>query len=109
MSRHRTHYAQPVRLDDRTARTGTWRRWPLPLVSLFVSGCSVSGAPAVAIAGAYFPAWMACALLGIVTAIVARIVFVASGLATTLPFQLFVCTSIGCWVAFLAWLLWFGR
>jgi hypothetical protein len=98
-----------VRPDDLPARTATWRRWPLPLISLVVASCSLGGAPSFAIAGAYFPAWMACALLGIVTAIVARIVFVATGLATILPFQLFVCTSIGCWAAFLAWLLWFGR
>jgi hypothetical protein len=69
----------------------------------------MSGAPSFPIAGAYFPAWMVCALLGIVSATAARAAFVASGLADTLPFQLFVCTAIGCCVAFVAWLFWFGH
>jgi hypothetical protein len=51
---------------------------------------------------------MFCALLGIVAAIVARVGFVASGLADILPFQLFVCAAAGLSVALLVWLLWFG-
>jgi hypothetical protein len=51
---------------------------------------------------------MFCALIGIVSAIAVRVSFVASGLASVLPLQLFVCTSIGVCCALLAWLLWFG-
>jgi hypothetical protein len=58
--------------------------------------------------GAFFPGWMFCATLGILAAIGARALFVASGLAYVLPFQLFVCTSIGVCFALLAGLLWFG-
>jgi hypothetical protein len=57
--------------------------------------------------GAYFPAWMVCALLGILGAIAARAFFVGSGLARILPFQLFVCASIGVCLALLAMMLWF--
>lgn len=74
-----------------------------------LSGCAEHGAPSFTLVGAYFPAWMACALLGIFAAIGARIGFVASGLAGVLPFQLFVCTSIGVCLALLTWLLWFGQ
>jgi YtcA family len=73
------------------------------------SGCAVRGAPSFAIAGSYFPGWMFCALIGIVSAIAVRVGFVASGLAGVLPFQLFVCTSIGLCCGLLAWLLWFGQ
>jgi hypothetical protein len=79
-----------------------------PMLSLILGGCSRSGAPSLVLFGAFFPDWMFCALLGIVVAVVARAVFVATGLSSVLPYQLFVCVSIGLIFALLAWLLWFG-
>jgi hypothetical protein len=79
-----------------------------PMFLLILGGCSRSGAPSLVLFGAFFPDWMFCALLGIVVAIVARGVFVATGLSSVLPYQLFVCVSIGLIFAILAWLLWFG-
>jgi hypothetical protein len=81
----------------------------MPLLSSALSGCEVRGAPSFVIAGSYFPGWMFCALIGIVAAIAIRVGFVVSGLASVLPFQLFVCTSIGVFCALLAWLYWFGQ
>jgi hypothetical protein len=78
------------------------------LCSLALSGCAQRGAPSLALFGAYFPAWMFCAIVGIVAAVGARIVFVASGLSDVLPFQLFVCVAIGACLALLAWLSWFA-
>jgi hypothetical protein len=80
-----------------------------PLLSSALSGCAVRGAPSFVIAGSYVPGWMFCALIGIVSAIAVRIGFVASGLASVLPFQLFVCTAIGLCCGLIAWLLWFGQ
>lgn len=80
----------------------------VPIASIALSGCALRGAPSFALFGAFFPAWMACALIGIFAAIGARIAFTASGLASLLPFQLFVCTSIGVIFAVLVWLVWFG-
>ena len=80
-----------------------------PLLSSALSGCALSGAPSFVIAGSYFPGWMFCALIGIVSAIAARVGFIAFGLASVLPFQLFVCTAIGLSCGLLAWLLWFGH
>jgi len=51
---------------------------------------------------------MFCAGVGITGAIVARLVFVATGLAERVPWQLFVCTAIGVLVGLAAWLLWWG-
>ena len=79
------------------------------LLSSALGGCEVRGAPSLVIAGSYFPGWMFCAVIGIVSAIAVRIGFVASGLATVLPFQLFVCSAIGLCCGLLAWLLWFGQ
>ena len=79
----------------------------LVAVSVVASGCT--GAPSLTVAGAYFPAWLACALVAIVAAIVARIVFIASGLGRTLPLQLAVCISVGFLAGALVWLAWVGR
>jgi hypothetical protein len=73
-----------------------------------LSGCGVRGAPSFVFVGSYFPGWMFCALIGIALAIVARFALVASGLASILPFQLFVCSAIGLCCGLFAWLLWFG-
>jgi hypothetical protein len=67
------------------------------------------GAPSFVLFGAFFPAWMLCAFIGIFGAIAARGIFVAAGLDSFLPFQLFVCSSVGFVVAALTWLSWFGQ
>jgi YtcA family len=79
----------------------------LPLLSL--CGCSAAGAPSFDIFGAFFPAWLLCAALGIFVALGARIFFAARNLTDVLPFQLPVCTSIGAICALLIWLICFGR
>ena len=77
---------------------------------LLLTGCGVGrGAPSFVLFGAFFPAWMFCAAIGVMAAIGARGIFVATGWSNVLPFQLFVCTSIGLICGVLVWLLWFGR
>jgi YtcA family len=75
--------------------------------ALGLSGCAVQGAPSYTLFGAYFPAWMFCAAIGLVAAIVARAIFEATGLAFILPLQLFVCVSIGVCAGLAAGFLWF--
>ena len=72
------------------------------------AGCSSHAAPSIALFGAFFPAWMLCAIIGIFGAIAARGIFVAARLDSVLPFQLCVCSSVGLAVAALTWLIWFG-
>lgn len=71
-----------------------------------LAGCGA--APSLTVVGSYFPAWLACGIIGVVAAVIARIVFVATGLADTLPLQLYVCAAIGIVVACLIWLVWVG-
>jgi len=85
-----------------TARVPKYLFLPLPLA---LGGC---GAPSYDLFGAFFPAWMFCALAGIAAALVARLAFVTRGLSTEMPYQLTVCTAIGVIVAILVWLLFFG-
>ena len=79
------------------------------LETMALSGCSAASAPSFDLFGAFFPAWLVCGLIGVAGALGARAVFVGTGLANVVPFQLFVCTAIGVIVAIMAWLLWFGR
>ena len=67
---------------------------------------SCAGAPSITVAGAYFPAWLACALIGALAATLARVIFVATGLAQNLPLQLLVCVSAGILCGAVAWALW---
>lgn len=75
----------------------------LLLISV-MSGCS--GSPSRNILGSYFPSWMVCALVGLATALAARVALRASGLLGELPAPLVVLLSIGCATTFALWLLW---
>jgi YtcA family len=91
------------------------RGFQIPAVALMtlptsaLSGCGVRGAPSFDLFGAYFPGWMFCAFVGLAAAIIVRVLFVASGLASVLPLQLFVCSAIGLCCGLASWLLWFGH
>jgi YtcA-like protein len=74
-----------------------------------IGGSILRGAPSFSLFGAFFPGWMFCALIGVIGAIIARAVMVGLGLAKLLPFQLFVCASIGLILGLTVWLVWFGR
>jgi YtcA family len=74
-----------------------------------LGGCSTSGAPSFDLFGAFFPAWLLCGVIGLAAAGAARVVFVSSGLANVLPYQLAVCTALGVTLALLIWLFGFGH
>ncbi len=86
-------------------RAQTW----VPITVLLVSCTALCGcAPAFNFFGAYFPAWMLCAGIGIASAIGARLIFVAKALNGALPFQLLLCSAIGMIVGVFSWLVLFG-
>ena len=74
-----------------------------------LAGCTGGSAPSFDLFGAFFPAWLLCGIIGIAGAVVARVVFVSTGLANTLPYQLAVCSAIGVITALLVWLIGFGH
>ena len=78
------------------------------LVAGTLSGCTLRGAPSFVAFGAFFPAWMLLAGIGILAAVGTRAALLATGLSGILPLQLLVCVSAGLIVAILAWLLWFA-
>jgi len=81
----------------------------MAIISSGMGGCGAHGAPSYVLFGAYFPAWMLVAGIGILAAAAARVVMVATGLAETVPFQLLSCTAIGVTTAIVFWLLWFAQ
>jgi hypothetical protein len=95
----------PIRCADQ----GTWPVALLLPALLSLSGCGAAGAPSYDLFGAFFPAWLLCGTVGIAGAVAARVVFVSTGLANTLPYQFAVCTAIGVITAVLVWLIGFGH
>ncbi|MFN3991106.1 MAG: hypothetical protein ACK4IS_12685 [Erythrobacter sp.] len=66
---------------------------------LLVAGCNARGAPAIEAFGAFFPAWLISALVGVIAAIGLRLVLALSGLDAVVPWLLAVCVSAGLIVA----------
>lgn len=97
------------RVGRAASRYGDRGRWHLfaAVPFLVLAGCS--GAPSFVLFGAYFPAWMMCAGIGLFSAIALRLFMVASGLSQTLPAQLALSTATAVLAGTVAWLLWFGR
>lgn len=79
---------------------GHWMGWQA------LSMTSWGGAPSITIAGAYFPAWLLCAIVAVAVAVIVRILMAATGLSNRIPYQLAVCLSVGAIVALILWQLW---
>jgi hypothetical protein len=73
---------------------------------LLLGGCSV--APSHSILGSFFPTWFFCALLGVVTAIVAHKVLASAGVADKVPAPLLVYLALSTAGAFAFWLICLG-
>ncbi|MFM0339203.1 hypothetical protein [Paraburkholderia fungorum] len=78
-------------------------------LTLSLQGCTLRGAPSYEIFGAYFPLWLLSAVLGLVGALIAHRIFVSTGWAQIVPFQLSVCLAVGLTVAVLFWLAGTGQ
>jgi hypothetical protein len=66
-------------------------------------------APTLDLLGSYFPAWMLCAAVGIVAAVVIRQVLVIVGVDEYVIVPLLTYVGIALSVTWLVWLLVFGR
>jgi hypothetical protein len=90
-----------VRDSCRAARQGL-RTLPILLA---ISGCSHS--PTLNLLGSYFPAWMFCAVLGVVAAVVIRQILRFYGIDeyVLVPLLTYACFAVS--GALLSWLLWF--
>lgn len=65
-------------------------------------------APAFSLFGSFFPAWLVCAIVGIVGALVLRAVLAVLRLDGSIPFKLAVYTSAAVAIDCILWLTLFG-
>jgi hypothetical protein len=83
-------------------------RAALSLVTASIlTGCSFAGAPSFELFGAFFPAWMLCALIGIFGAAGTRVLLTSPAFDASIPFQLAVCAAAGVIVGLLVWIMLF--
>jgi YtcA family len=87
------------------------RRGPLDLwrivIALPVAACSRS--PTMDLLGSYFPAWMLCAVIGIVAAVLIRQILSVTGIGDYVVAPLLTYAGLAVSATLLAWLLWFGH
>jgi len=81
----------------------------LLVATALLAGCSPVGAPTIPMFGAYFPSWLACAFIGILGAVVMRLLFIRTGIDDALPCRLPIYVCLAASIGFLASILSFGR
>ena len=82
---------------------GLWR----VAIVLPVAGCNYS--PTLDLLGSYFPAWMLCAVVGIIAAIMIRQILAVAGISNYVVAPLLTYAGLAVSATLLAWLLWFGH
>ena len=86
------------------------RRWGATMgLAAALAGCSrVPHAPSVPIFGSYFPAWVICAVAGIIIAVVVRALFILLRIDHNLPTPplVYLCVAISAGIG--CWLVWTG-
>ena len=88
-------------------RCGAPRAFWRTAIALPVAACSY--APTMDLLGSYFPAWMLCAVFGIVAAIVIRQILAVVGINDYVIAPLLTYAGLALSATVLAWLLWFGH
>ncbi len=75
-----------------------------------LSGCDMAvHSPTVPIFGSFFPIWLIAALLGIVTTVVLRLVFIRTGIDERMPLPVLVYLFAAIGFSILFWALWSGE
>jgi len=73
---------------------------------MFISG---PHSPTLDLFGSYFPAWMLCAVVGILTAVIIRQALVVSGIGEYVIAPLLTYAGLAVSATLLVWLVWFGH
>ena len=82
-------------------------RLSLAATAVNVSACSV--APCQNIMGSFFPSWMLCSLLGVISAILFRQLAILAGLGNYIVLPLLTYAAIAGAMTMIVWLTWFGH
>lgn len=80
----------------------------MALFSLILAGCSAAGAPAVPVFGSFFPAWIICAVGGIILAVILRAALIALRIDEHLPAPplVYLCLAVSLGIGL--WMVWSG-
>ena len=76
-------------------------------IALSVAACNY--APTMDLFGSFFPAWMLCAVLGVVAAVIIRQILAVAGINDYVVAPLLTYAGLAVSATLLAWLLWFGH
>ena len=74
-----------------------------------LDGCALRGAPSFSIFGAFFPAWLLCAAIGIFASILLRTALIAADFEEGVPLKLLVYTGFAVGTTLWLWLALFGE
>jgi len=77
------------------------------VLALVPTGCTL-GAPSFELFGAYFPLWLACALCGVLAAVIVRATLPTEVMGSALPLPWLICSGSGVVAAVLLSWLWVG-
>lgn len=83
--------------------------WLALLPTLLLTGCGIEQAPYIVLFESYFPSWIACAVFGIVCAVILRAVLIHVGIDEYLPFRFPTYLAFALAIMFLSSLLLFSR
>ncbi len=99
---------EPLRETGRETATANLRRYvAVGAAACLLGGCSLKGAPSYSIFGAFFPAWLLCAGIGIAGSIGLRSLFIATGLEAEMPFRPLMYFALAAALTLSIWLLLF--
>jgi hypothetical protein len=65
--------------------------------------------PTLDLFGSYFPAWMLCAVIGVLAAVIIRRILVVVGIDEYVISPLLTYTGLAVSATLLVWLVWFGH
>nr|WP_246739523.1 YtcA family lipoprotein [Martelella sp. HB161492] len=75
-----------------------------------MSGCArTSHGPVISLYGAYFPSWIASALIGIIATVIIRLILIKTGVDEILPLRVVVYFCMAITIGLASSLLIFGR
>jgi hypothetical protein len=83
-----------------------------PVASIFVlasPGVAAAAAPSVGMFGSFFPGWLICLFAAVLTTVVLRFAFIATGVDDILRWRVLVYMSMAAGLTFLMTYLFFGR
>jgi hypothetical protein len=93
------------RAGFRSPVNGSWWRLALGMNLVWMTGCRA--APSINLLGSFFPGWMLCMFLGVLGALVGRLIFIKTNIHPHLPFRAFIYFCLWVLITLATWLLFF--